>query len=65
MSRLVGIVIGEENNRPLFYIEKEPSKMDEVIKKPKPGDIENMIVDWVVNWIIVLQEREEAIKCTK
>ena len=47
------------------HIKKEPSKMDEVIKKPRSGDIENMIVDWVVNWIIVLQEREEAIKCTK
>ena len=39
--------------------------MDEVIRKARSGDIENMIVDWVVNWIIVLQEREEAIKCTK
>jgi len=38
--------------------EKEKSKMDEVIRKPGPGDIENMIVDWVVNWIIILQERE-------
>jgi len=29
-------------------------------KKPEPGEIESMFVDWVLNAIIILQEAEKC-----